>query len=225
MSDNNSNASGSARQLGKKIIGLLVGLVITLIVGAIAERVTDAEWLAQAKVAQDQWIDAVYKTSPINVATTFWMELQGSLSGDTSQGAYSAVGAPDGHGLSSPVYALVFTALQLWESSGIAALIQLAMGALAFAAFNFWRTKGETIFIGEFWLTLILAPLGIIALASVIGLVLWALMIGALYALSSITGLAATAAGATGVVGFCWLCITELTKKGAEHVITPKGLG
>ena len=60
---------------------------------------------------------------------------------------------------------------------------------------------------------MILAPLGVIALASVIGLVLWAVMIGALYALSSITGLAATAAGATGIVGFCWLCITELTKK------------
>ena len=225
MSDNTSNASNPAKRLGRKIIGLLVGLAITLIVGAIAERVTDAEWLAQAKTAQDQWIDAVYKTSPINVATTFWLELQGAFSGDASQGAWSAMDAPDGHGLSSPVYALISTALKLWTTSGFAALIQLAMGALAFAAFNFWRTKGETIFIGEFWLTLILAPLGIIALASLIGLVLWALMIGALYALSSITGLAATAAGATGVVGFCWLCITELTKKGAEHVITPKGIG
>lgn len=224
MSGENRNASGPAQRLGKKVIGLIVGLAITLIVGAIAEHFTDPEWLAQAKAAQGQWIDAVYKTSPINVATTFWMELQGALSGDASQGAYSAVGAPDGHGLSSPVYALIFTALQLWNSSGVAALVQLAMGALAFAAFNFWRTKGETIFIGDFWLTLILAPLGIIALASLIGLVLWAVMIGALYALSWMTGLAATAAGATGVVGFCWLCITELTKKGAEHIITPKGL-
>ena len=68
----------------------------------------------------------------------------------------------------------------------------------------------------------IIAPLAIIALASIIGMVLWGLMMGALYALSWITGLAATAAGATGVVGFCWLCITELTKKGAEHVITPE---
>ena len=224
MSEQNQSAPNPAKRLGRKIIGLLVGLAVTLIVGAIAERVTDADWLAQAKAAQDQWTDAVYQTSPINVATTYWMELQGALTGDASQGAYSAVGAPDGRGLPSPVYALIFTALQLWTSSGIAALVQLAMGALAFAAFNFWRTKGETIFIGEFWLSVILAPLGIIALASVIGLVLWAVMIGALYALSSITGLAATAAGATGIVGFCWLCITELTKKGAEHVITPKGL-
>lgn len=225
MSEESNKASGPAQRLGKKVIGLIVGLAITLIVGAAAEHFTDAEWLAQAKLAQDQWIDAVYKTSPINVATTFWTELQGAFSGDASQGAWSAIDAADGHGLSSPVYALIFTALKLWTTSGFAALVQLVMGALAFAAFNFWRTKGETIFIGDFWLTLILAPLGIIALASLIGLILWGLMIGALYALSWITGLAATAAGATGVVGFCWLCVTELTKKGAEHVITPKGLG
>jgi hypothetical protein len=50
-------------------------------------------------------------------------------------------------------------------------------------------------------------------------------MLGALSALSWATGFAATAAGATGVAGFAWVCITELTKKGAEHVITPKGLG
>ncbi len=62
----------------------------------------------------------------------------------------------------------------------------------------------------------------IVVLASALGGVLWLIMMGALSALSWITGLAATAAGATGVLGFCWLCITELTKKGAEHVMTPK---
>jgi len=59
----------------------------------------------------------------------------------------------------------------------------------------------------------------------VLGWVLFGIMIGALSALSWVTGLAATAAGATGVLGFCWLCVTELTKKGAEHIVTPKGLG
>lgn len=208
--------------LSRRLISIIIGLVVTLVVGAVAERITDAEWLAQAKDAQAQWINAVAETSPISVATTFGTELQGAISGDTSQGAWSAIESPDGHGISSPAYAIIFTALKLWESSGFVALVQLVLGALAFAVINFWRTKGETIFIGDFWLTLILAPLGIIALASLIGLVLWALMIGALYALSWVTGLAATAAGATGVVGFCWLCVTELTKKGAEHVITPK---
>lgn len=208
--------------LPRRVLGILIGLVISLAVGAIAERVTDAEWLAQARQVQDGWIEAVAKTSPINVATTFWVELQGAISGDVTRGAWSAMDSPDGHGISSPAYALIFTALKLWETSGLTALIQLILGALAFAAFNLHRTKGETMFLGDFWMTLIFAPLAIILAASLIGLVLWLVMVGALYALSWVTGLAATAAGATGVVGFCWLCITELTKKGAEHVITPK---
>lgn len=222
MSEDKNKAAGSGNGLVKRIVGLLVGLAVTLIIGAIAERVTDAEWLMEAKDAQSQWIGAVAETSPISVATTFWTELQGAISGDTSQGAWSAIDAPDGHGISSPAFAFLFTAMKLWYASGFAAIVQLVLGALAFAVFNFHRTKGETIFIGDFWLTLIISPLAIVALASLIGMVLWGLMMGALNALSWITGLAATAAGATGVVGFCWLCVTELTKKGAEHVITPE---
>lgn len=208
--------------LPKRIISILIGLVVTLLVGAIAERVTDADWLISAKEAQAQWVDAVAQTSPLAVATTFGTELQGAISGDTSQGAWSAIESPDGHGISSPAYAFIFTVFKLWETSGLTALVQLVLGGLAFAVFNFWRTKGETLFIGDFWLSMIISPIAIIALASLIGMVLWGVMMGALYALSWITGLAATAAGATGVVGFCWLCVTELTKKGAEHVITPE---
>jgi len=208
--------------LPRRVLSILIGLVVTLIVGAVAERVTSAEWLNGAKAAQADWVEAVANTSPINVATTFGVELQSSLSGETSNGGWSGAGAPEGRGLQSPFYALVFTAARLWESSGIAALVQLALGALAFAVFNFWRTKGDTVFMGDFWLSLIVWPIAVVALASLIGVVLWGLMLGALSALSWVTGLAATAAGATGVVGFCWLCITELTKKGAEHVVTPK---
>jgi hypothetical protein len=69
---------------------------------------------------------------------------------------------------------------------------------------------------------MILAPIAIVVLASLLGGALWALMMAAFLSLSWLTGLAATAAGATGVLGFCWLCITELSKKGAEHVITPR---
>lgn len=207
--------------LPRRLLSILVGLVVTLIVGAVAERVTDKEWLANAKTAQDQWVSAVQHTSPINVATMYGGELQAAFSGSIMDGNLSGIGAPDGRGIQSPVYALLYTAVRLWDVSGITALVQLGLGALAFAAFNFWRTRGETIFMGDFWLTLIIAPIAIVALASLIGLVLWGIMIGALYALSWVTGLAATAAGATGVVGFCWLCVTELTKKGAEHVITP----
>ena len=208
--------------LPRRLLSILVGLIVTLVVGAVAEHVTDKEWLANAKAAQDQWVAAVQHTSPINVATLYGSELQAAVSGNIMGGNLSGIGAPDGRGIQSPVYALVYTAVRLWDVSGITALVQLCLGALAFAAFNFWRTKGDTLFMGDFWLTLIIAPIAIVALASLIGLVLWGIMIGALYALSWVTGLAATAAGATGVVGFCWLCVTELTKKGTEHIITPE---
>lgn len=209
--------------LPRRVLAIVVGLIVTLVVGAVAERVTSPEWLASAKDAQAEWIGAVAHTSPISVAETFGFELQSAISGDTTNG-WSGVGAPEGRGLQSPFYALVFTAARLWDLSGVTALVQLALGALAFAVFNFWRTKGETIFMGDFWLSLIIWPLAVIALASLIGMILWGVMMGSLYALSWLTGLAATAAGATGVAGFAWLCITELTKKGAEHIVTPKGL-
>ena len=208
--------------LPRRFLSILIGLVVTLVVGAVAERVTSAEWLASAKEAQQGWIDAVSETSPLEVGSLYWTELQSAFSGDTSQGAWSGIGKPDGHGVQSPFWALAMTGARLWYSTGIVSLIQLVLGALAFFVLNFWRSKGETIFLGDFWLTMIVAPIAIVLLASVLGWVLFCIMIAALTGLSWITGLAATAAGATGVVGFCWLCVTELTKKGAEHVITPK---
>lgn len=222
MSDETEQRPGLASRLGKRVIGILVGLVITLVVGAIAERVTSPEWLAEAKEAQSGWISAVSSTSPMKVGELYLTELQSSLSGDTSHGGYSGTGAPEGRGLQSPFWALAITGARLWDATGVVSLVQLVLGALAFCVLNFWRTKGETIFIGDFWLTLILAPLAIVFLASLLGWVLLGIMLGALHALSWVTGLAASAAGATGVVGFCWLCITELTKKGAEHAFTPK---
>jgi hypothetical protein len=210
--------------LPKRFLSILVGLVITLVVGAVAERVTSAEWLASAKEAQAEWIDAVAGTSPMKVGELYWTELQSALSGDTAHGGYSGAGAPEGRGLQSPFWALAITGARLWDLTGVVSLIQLALGALAFFVLNFWRTKGDTIFLGDFWISMIVAPIAIVALASLLGWALLGIMMGALTALSWITGLAATAAGATGVAGFCWLCITELTKKGAEHVITPRGL-
>ena len=229
MSEETPEPSGAgASRLGglsKRLVSILVGLIVTLIVGAVAERVTSPEWLASAKEAQQGWIDAVSATSPMEAGGLYWTELQSAWSGDISKGGWSGVGKPDGHGLQSPFWALAMTGARLWYSTGFVSLIQLGLGALAFCVLNFWRSKGETIFLGDFWLTMILAPLGIVLLASVLGWVLFGIMFGALFALSWVTGLAATAAGATGVLGFCWLCVTELTKKGAEHIVTPKVLG
>lgn len=208
--------------LSRRILSILIGLVVTLVVGAVAERVTSPEWLASAKEAQQHWIDAVAQTSPLKVAELYGTELQSAFTGDTTHGGYSGAGAGDGRGLQSPFWALVITGARLWDVTGVVSLVQLGLAALALAVFNIWRTKGDTIFFGDFWLTMIFAPIAIVLIGSVLGMILWGIMIGALYALSWVTGLAATAAGATGVVGFCWLCVTELTKKGAEHIITPE---
>ncbi len=225
MSDKSPEADKRVRSMSgmpRRVVSILIGLVVTLIVGAIAERVTSAEWLAEAKAAQQGWIDAVGATSPVKVGEVYLVELQSAVSGDTTHGGYSGVGAPEGRGLQSPFWALAITGARLWDATGVVSLVQLVLGALAFFVLNFWRTKGETIFFGDFWISMIVSPLAIVLLASVMGFVLWGVMMGALFALSWVTGLAATAAGATGVLGFCWLCVTELTKKGAEHVMTPK---
>ncbi len=222
MANETQHKSGLGGRLGRRITSILIGLVVTLIIGAVAERVTSPEWLAGAKDAQAGWISAVSSTSPMKVGELYLTELQSAWSGDITHGGYSGSGAPEGRGLQSPFWALAITGVRLWDATGAVSLVQLALGALAFFVLNFWRTKGETIFIGDFWLSMIIAPIGIVLLASVLGWALFGVMIGALSALSWVTGLAATAAGATGVVGFCWLCVTELTKKGAEHVITPE---
>ena len=222
MSNETEHKPGLGGRLGRRVISILIGLVVTLIIGAVAERVTSPEWLAGAKDAQTSWIDAVSSTSPMKVGELYLTELQSAWSGDTTHGGYAGIGAPEGRGIQSPFWAFAVTGVRLWDATGVVSLVQLALGALAFCVLNFWRTKGETLFIGNFWLSMILAPIGIVLLASALGWVLLGVMKGALYALSWVTGLAATAAGATGVVGFCWLCVTELTKKGAEHVITPE---
>jgi phosphoribosylamine--glycine ligase len=72
--------------LSRRVLSILIGLVVTLIVGAVAERVTDKEWLASAKTAQDEWVAAVQHTSPISVATMFSSELQASFSGTVKDG-------------------------------------------------------------------------------------------------------------------------------------------
>ena len=209
--------------LGRSLISILIGLVITLIVGAVAERVASREWLEDAQRAQGEWIEALHATSPLQVGELYWTELQSALTGDTSNGGWSGAGSTNGRGLlQSPFWALAVTGARLWHSAGIVSLIQLAMGALAFFVLNFWRSKGETIFLGEGWLTMLAAPPAIVLLASVLGWMLFEIMNLALFSLSELTGLAATAAGATGILGFCWLCVTELAKKGAEHALTPK---
>jgi len=208
-----------------KLLVFIAGFFMSLAIGWAIENITDREFLESATEAQAGWIEAVSQTSPIAVAGTFWDELQFAMTGH--RGDYSGTAPFDsnmsgGQGIASPVYALVITATRFFADGGISALIQLALGALAVAVFNFRRTKGEGIFFDELPVNIVVGPIAIVACASLIGLILQGVMLGALYALSWITGLAAAAAGATGIVGFCWFCVTKLGEKGVEHVATPK---
>ncbi len=230
MSDNHTTPPTGEQKPYKrrlnKVVVFIAGFFMSLAIGWLVEHVTDREFLEGAKEAQDGWITAVSETSPIAVGTTYVDELQAAFSGHrTDKNSYTFNGdMSGGQGIASPLVALVITATSFFALGGVSAIVQLVLGALAVAVFNFVRTKGENIFFDELWTNLFLGPVLIIIAASLIGLILQGAMLGSLYALSWVTGLAAAAAGATGVVGFCWFCLTKLGEKGVEHVATPKGL-
>jgi hypothetical protein len=208
----------------RRIASVLIGLAVSLVAGAIIERVSDAEWLAGAKEAQAQWMDAVANTSPIGVAAMYWTEVSGAYSGDVSGGSWTAAAGVD-NWLLAPLLAFVLTIWRSFDEGGVTILVQIGMGALAVGVFNLARSKRETFLFDPDLFTfqnVIFLPVAIMICASLIGMILWAVMMGALYALSWVTGLAATAAAATGIVGFCYLCVTKLAEKGIEHVATPK---
>lgn len=228
MSDNQTTAPPGEQPPPKrkpnKLIVFIAGFFMSLAIGWLVEHVTDREFLEGAKEAQDGWIKAVSETSPIAVGTTYIDELQAAFSGHrTDKNSYTFNSdMSGGQGIASPFMALVITAISFFALGGVSAIVQLVLGALAVAVFNFARTEGKGIFFDELWTNIFFGPIAIIIAASLIGLILQGAMLGSLYALSWITGLAAAAAGATGVVGFCWFCLTKLGEKGVEHVATPK---
>jgi hypothetical protein len=206
-----------------RILFFFIAFFISIAIGKAFEMASDPGTLASAKDAQTQWLQTVQGTSPIAVASTYWLELKGAWTGDYSEGAWSAFEANGkGKGIATPVYALIITGARFFYEGGIPIIIQLVLGALGVAVFNFIRTGGQTILFENELTTLLFGPIAVILSASVIGMVLWALMTGGLYLLGWATDFAAWAVGATGIAGFCVFCFGELGKKGVEHIITPK---
>ncbi|MFT3722729.1 MAG: hypothetical protein QM773_04000 [Hyphomonadaceae bacterium] len=206
-----------------RVLFFFIAFFISIAIGKVFEVVSDPETLVSAKATQQEWLHTVEGTSPIAVASTYWLELKGAWTGDFSEGAWSAFEADGkGKGIVTPVYALVITGARFFYEGGIPIIIQLVLGALGVAVFNFMRTNGETILFENELTTLLFGPIAVILAASIIGMVLWALMTGGLYALGWATDFAAWAIGATGIAGFCVFCFGELGKKGVEHVLTPK---
>lgn len=224
MSEETSGeAAPKKKRLSMRILFFFLAFFISIAIGKAFEMASDPETLATAKAAQVEWMQTVQGTSPIAVASTYWTELNGAWWGESSEGAWSAFEANGkGKGIVTPVYALVMTGARFFYEGGVPIVIQLVLGALGVAVFNFVRTNGQTILFENELTTLLFGPIAIILSASVIGLVLWVLMTGGLYLLGWATDFAAWAVGATGIAGFCVFCFGELGKKGVEHIITPK---
>jgi len=206
-----------------RVLFFFIAFFISIAIGKAFEVASDPELLAEAKVAQREWVDTVSGTSPVAVASTYWVELNGAWWGESSEGAWSAFEAGGkGKGIVTPVYALVMTGARFFYEGGVPIVIQLALGALGVAVLNFLRSNGQTILFDNELTTLLFGPIAVILAASLIGMALWGLMQAGLFLLGWATDFAAWAVGATGIVGFCLYCFGELGKKGVEHVLTPK---
>lgn len=206
-----------------RVFFFFIAFFISIAIGKAFEMVGDPDTLAEAKVAQQEWMKTVSGTSPIAVASTYWTELNGAWWGESSEGAWSAFEANGkGKGVVTPLYALVITGARFFYEGGIPIVIQLVLGALGVAVFNFIRSSGQTILFENEMTNILFGPIAVVLTASLIGMVLWLLMQGGLYLLGWATDFAAWAVGATGIAGFCVFCFGELGKKGVEHVLTPK---
>ncbi len=216
-------AAPKKKRWGVRILLVVVTFFVSIGVSKAFEIASAPQLLADAELAQKQWINAVSSTSPVAVVSTYWVELNGAWWGESSEGAWSAFEANGkGKGIVTPVYALVMTGARFFYEGGAPIMIQLALGALGVAVFNFLRSKGQTILFDNELTTLLFGPIAVILAASVIGMILWLLMLGGLMLLGEFTKFAGWAAGATGVVGFGLYCFSELGKKGVEHVLTSK---
>lgn len=222
MSEQASGEAAPRKRWTRRIASVVIGLIVSLIVGKIIETVSDRAWLAEAEAAQKQWITAVGETSPIGVGAIYWDEITAVMGDGRADTGYDLGIRPTSTGMASPLVAFWYTAERVIHSGGIVAIVQLALGALALAVMNYLGSDGKTIFFQETQSNIIGLPLCIILLASLLGGALWLVLMGALYLLGWVTSLAVWAAGATGIVGFCWLCVTKLGEKGFEHIATPK---
>ncbi len=218
------------RSLARRLGVFAIGFAISLIVGRFFETVASKPVIEGALSVQEQWIGALEEFSPWRVAKTFGDRLaedQMSRAGGlvlNDEGRFERR-APSGtmqDGIAAPMKALFATVASLVTAGGVVGLMQIAMGVTAV-----WLTldvlaKRKIFEVTNGIVFMFLWPPSVILAASLIAVVLKALMLGALAALSWITGLAAGAAGATGVAGFCWYCLQKLGEKGAEHALTPK---
>jgi hypothetical protein len=192
-----------------KLRVLVAAFLISLTFGWIFERITDPETLAGAHRAQTGWIASAEAAQPLALGSLYLSEL--SRHNTTERGGIAAL----------PL-AFLTTCRGLFRDGRLWSLTLVFLAGLSLALYNAHRSQGRTFFYDNLMANLLGGPVVIIALASLISLGIWGLMLAALYLLSGITQFAAASAGATGVAGFCWYCFAKLAEKGAETAITPR---
>lgn len=123
----------------------------------------------------------------------------------------------------APLAALFRSATRLINENDVSPFVaigQIILGGLAFCAIMSADSKGERIGFEGFLGNLMIAPICIVALASVSALAAQWLMIGAVSAFSWATSLAAACCGTTSFGAACWYCIKKLGETGVEHALT-----
>lgn len=214
----------------RRAAGFVVAFAISLIVGRFFETVASKPAIDAALRAQTGWMEALSDFSPFGVARMYGDMASADMMSRQRHSYIDSEGKlqytnPSGSpqdGLAAPMKALFATVAALVAAGGVVGLVQIGMGVLAVWLLLDWLKRRRNFEITSGPLIFLAWPLAVILAASLIAVVLKAVMVAALSALSWATGLAAGAAGATGVVGFCWYCLQKLGEKGAEHALTPK---
>ena len=85
MSDETTGeAAPKKKRWSMRILFFFIAFFISIAIGKAFELASDPETLASARQAQTEWLQTVQGTSPIAVATTYWVELNGAWWGESS---------------------------------------------------------------------------------------------------------------------------------------------
>jgi ABC-type multidrug transport system fused ATPase/permease subunit len=194
-------------------------LVLLFAIGWVADFLVSPVDLAKGHETQQAWIEAVTNTSTLAVADTFYQEFVAASGGEPTNPEYYDPNRGDGNVLAAPFIALVLTVTRFFALGGLSAIVQLALGALCVFTIIFVTSKRQRIVFEHLYANIFALPILIVLAASLIGLVLQYLMLGALNVASSVTSFAAYAMGAGGVITIGWTCCVKLAGNTLEDVI------
>jgi hypothetical protein len=221
MTDNSNHPNSGSRDAAIFTIApIIAAAVLCLLVGWLADLLVSPVEIAKAQQVQQNWIDAVSNTSTLSLAETFWRETVAVASGAPINPDYPDPMRADGNVLLAPLFGLGATLGSYFNGGGLTAIIQLGLGALCIATINYVSSSRRSIFYTHPFANIALLPIMVVLAASLIGLVLQWLMIGALNLFGGITSFAAYAMGAGGILATAWVCCVKLGGDRLQDAIT-----